>query len=172
MQGASSDPALALWRDWRANHSEVVALTRKWQRIEARLMHSVGIPVPGADGPNIAQSIGEIERRLAGESDAEKRRRIAAFEEWKKRWDEAAEALGFDAIEAELEAAHDKEHNLTALIPTTRASSLQGVAAKLAVIIQSGQPSPQSAESPWPELRSTLADLARLASPEAAVLSM
>jgi hypothetical protein len=176
-RAAPTDPVLALWRDWRANHSEVAALTRKWQRIETRLIHSIGFPqieirLRGQDGSNIAQSVGEIERLLASASEAEKRKRIAEFKERRRRWDEAAEALGLNAIDAELETAHDKERSFIARIPTTGASSLPGVAAKLAVIIQAGQPSPQSAESPWPELRSTLADLARLTSPEAGVLSM
>ncbi|PWB83008.1 MAG: hypothetical protein C3F11_08835, partial [Methylocystaceae bacterium] len=80
--------------------------------------------------------------------------------------------LGFDAVDAELEAALDKERGLTASVPRTKAASLPGVAAKLSIVIQLGEPSPKDPEFPWPELRSALADLARLASPEAAISPM
>ncbi|WP_244613086.1 hypothetical protein [Methylosinus sp. Ce-a6] len=97
---------------------------------------------------------------------------IAAFEEQKRRWDDAAAALGFDAVDAELQAALGKERDFTASVPRTNAASLPGVAAKLAIVIQLGEPSPKDAEFPWPELRSALTDIVRLASPEAAVSPM
>lgn len=171
--GAPFDPALQLWLSWQANHAQVESLTRQWQRIETRLVHSVGFPqvairFSGEEEPKIAHSVDEIEQMLADEPEAEKRRQIAAFEEQKKRWDDEAAALGFDAVDAELQVALDKERGFTASVPGTKAASLPGIAAKLAIVIQLGEPSPRDAEFPWPELRSALADLARLASPEAA----
>lgn len=44
----------------------------------------------------------------------------------------------------------------------TKALSLEGVAAKLAVAIRDGAPSPRSDEAPWPYLRSIQADIERL----------
>jgi hypothetical protein len=44
----------------------------------------------------------------------------------------------------------------------TKAQSLEGIAAKLAVAIRDGTPSPRSDEPPWPYLRSIQADLERL----------
>ncbi|PWB80731.1 MAG: hypothetical protein C3F11_17130, partial [Methylocystaceae bacterium] len=175
--GAPSDPALQLWRSWQANHTQVVALTRQWQRIETQLIHSVGVPevtirISRDEEPKIAHSVDEIEKLLADGPEIERETLIAAFEEQQRRWDEAAAELGFDAVDAELESALDKERGFTASVPTTKAASLPGVAAKLAIVIQLGEPSPKDTEFPWPELRSALADLARLASPEAAISPM
>ena len=175
--GAPSDPALQLWRNWQANHTQVVALTRQWQRIEKKLIHSVGIPevairLSGEEEPKIAQSVDEIEELIANEPAIEREVLLAAFDEPQKRWNEAAATLGFDAVDAELRAALGKERDFVASVPKTKAASLPGVAAKLAILIQLGEPSPTDAEFPWPELRSALADIARLASPEAAVLPM
>jgi hypothetical protein len=175
--GAPSDPALQLWRNWQANHTQVVALTRHWQRIEKQLIHSVGIPevairISGEEEPKIAQSVDEIEELVANEPAIEREALLAAFDEQQKRWDEAAATLGFDAVDAELRAALGKERDFVASVPKTKAASLPGVAAKLAILIQLGEPSPTDAEFPWPELRSALADIARLASPESAVSPM
>jgi hypothetical protein len=97
---------------------------------------------------------------------------IAAFDEQQKQWDEAAAALGFGAVDDELRAALGKERDFVASVPKTKAASLPGVAAKLAMLIQLGEPSPTDTEFPWPELRSALADIARLASPEAVISPM
>ncbi|PWB80181.1 MAG: hypothetical protein C3F11_18680 [Methylocystaceae bacterium] len=176
-EGTPSDPALQLWQSWQANHTRVVALTRQWQRIETRLIHSVGFPevtirLSGEEEPKVAHSVDEIEELLADEPEIERETLIAAFDEQQKRWDEAAATLGFDAVDAELRAALDKERDFTASVPRTKAASLPGVAAKLSIVIQLGEPSPKDTEFPWPELRSALADLARLASPEAAISPM
>ncbi|OAI28079.1 hypothetical protein A1351_12395 [Methylosinus sp. R-45379] len=175
--GVPSDAALQLWRNWQANHTVVVALTRQWQRIEKKLIHTVGIPevairLSGEAEPKIAQSVDEIEELVANEPTIEKEALIAAFDEQQKRWNEAAAALGFDAVDVELRAALGKERDFVVSITKTKAASLPGVAAKLAILIQLGEPSPTDAEFPWPELRSALADIARLASPEATVLPM
>jgi hypothetical protein len=172
--GAPSDPALQLWQSWQANHTRVVALTRQWQRIEKQLIHSVGFPevtirLSGGEEPKVAHSIDEIEELVAEEPAIERETLIAAFDEQQKRWDEAAAALGFNAVDAKLRAALGKERDFTALVPATKAASLPGVAAKLAIVIQLGEPSPTDVEFPWPELRSALADIARLTSPEAAI---
>ncbi|ATQ70785.1 hypothetical protein CQW49_22665 (plasmid) [Methylosinus trichosporium OB3b] len=176
-EGTPSDPALQLWRNWQANHTLVVALTRQWQRIEKKLIHSVGIPevtirISGEEEPKIAQSVDEIEELVANEPGIEKEALIAAFDEQQKRWDEAAATLGFGAVDAELRAALGKERDFVASVPKTKAASLPGVAAKLAIVIQLGEPSPTDAEFPWPQLRSALADIARLASPEATISPM
>ncbi len=131
--GAPSDPALQLWRNWQANHTEVVALTRQWQRIEKKLIHSVGIPevairLSGEEEPKIAQSVDEIEDLVANEPAIEREALIAAFDERQKRWNEAAATLGFDAVDAELRTALGKERDFVASVPKTKASSLPGVA--------------------------------------------
>ncbi|WP_420240947.1 hypothetical protein [Roseiterribacter gracilis] len=45
----------------------------------------------------------------------------------------------------------------------TKAQSIEGVAGKIAVTILQNAPEPQSAEPPWPMLRSCVDDLERLA---------
>jgi hypothetical protein len=70
--------------------------------------------------------------------------------------------------------ADDKPVKITVEIPASLHRDLTAYADALGRA--NGQnitePSPTDAEFPWPELRSALADIARLASPEAAVSPM
>lgn len=93
----------------------------------------------------------------------------AAAASQKGRWDEAARQPALDVVDADLEAALAAEQRLTATIAETDASSLTGVAAKLAIIILAGESRPYDDAPPWPELRSVLTDLARLGAPDAIV---
>ncbi len=171
------DPALALWRDWQANFQEVTQLVRKWQRLETRLFATscsprVSIRLSDRDGEGknlVLFSPEDIERWLPDASAAEKARLRAELEDRERRWREAKREIGFDVVDAELNAAYDRRRELMALTGETSAAGLSGVAAKLAMIIQAGQDDPGDEESPWPQLRSTLANLARLAVPEAGV---
>jgi hypothetical protein len=173
-RAAPSDPALALWHEWRANHRQVMRLTRAWQRLESVLVDSVGFPQiaarPASEEKDvIIQSAEDIEECFADAPQAEKARLLSALEEHIARWREATCAIGLDAVGAELDAAYDRRQDLMARTAGTSAASLSGVAAKLAMIIEAGERAPGDEESPWPELRLVLADLTRLGVPEAAV---
>jgi hypothetical protein len=56
----------------------------------------------------------------------------------------------------------DKLERLTRAIFRTKAQSLEGATAKLAVILRHIAPSADSSEEPWPYLRNVQADLERL----------
>ena len=80
------------------------------------------------------------------------------------RWDAAAEVLGLGDLNERQDAAHQRAEAVAEPLLKAPARSLAGVAAKLTLILELGQPSPQEQEFPWPQLRSALADLRRLAS--------
>lgn len=172
------DPALALWREWRENRQQMTRLVRKWQRLETRLFKiaqspRVAIQVADEDGGEedvLLHSPEDVEQWLPDAPQAEKARLVAELEEQAKRWREAERAIGLDIADAELNAAYERQGDLMALSSETCAASLNGVAAKLAMVIQAGECGPGDEESPWPELRSILADLVSLAAPEAAAL--
>ncbi|WP_420242925.1 hypothetical protein [Roseiterribacter gracilis] len=60
------------------------------------------------------------------------------------------------------DALADKLEMQARAIFRTKAKSLQGVAAKLAVALRENQPSPDDATPPWPDLRSVERDLTLL----------
>lgn len=159
------DPAVALWERWRRAHGEVVKLTRKWQRLETRLARDIGFPavellLPGQPLPLRVTQADEITRWL-GETEKAKAL-LDQLAEHRERWGAAQEALGMDDLADDLDEAQEIEQALTETLAATPAASLSGVAAKLAMIVRMGEPSPDDEEFPWPELRSVIADLAKL----------
>lgn len=159
------DPAVDLWERWRRVHGEVVKLTRKWQRLETRLAREIGFPavellLPGQPLPLRVTQADEITRWL-GETEKAKAL-VDQLAKHRERWDAAREALGMDELADDLDEAQEVEQALTEALAATPAASLSGVAAKLAMIVHMGEPSPDDEEFPWPELRSIITDLAQL----------
>ncbi|WP_313606840.1 hypothetical protein [Rhizobium sp.] len=70
-----------------------------------------------------------------------------------------------DARQAELKAS-DREDDLADALFCEPAGSLLGSVAKLHCLLKREQPSQESEEHPWPEIRSVLADLLILIDPE------
>lgn len=159
------DPAVDLWERWRRVHAEVVKLTRKWQRLETRLAREIGFPavellLPGEPLPLRVTQADEISRWL-GETEKAKAL-LDQLAEHRERWDAAQAALGMDKLAEDLDEAQEAEQALMEALAATPAASLSGVAAKLAMIVRMGEPSPDDEEFPWPELRSVVIDLANL----------
>ncbi|WP_413992437.1 hypothetical protein ACMDCR_10280 [Labrys okinawensis] len=103
---------------------------------------------------DLASSVPSI-RHLRDSVDAE----LSAH---KARWAEADERIGYSRARHEEELAMNREQELADLLWSMPASSLAGIAAKLAALIHSGEPSEDCDEFPWPQIRSALADLLRL----------
>jgi len=74
----------------------------------------------------------------------------------------AASAIGLGQVEERVDLAWDRWDALTETIWQTRAGSLAGAAAKLAMVLSAGQSRFDDDEFPWPPLRSVLADLQRI----------
>lgn len=79
------------------------------------------------------------------------------------RWYEAAEETGYTAaLRAEREAG-DRAENMLEAFSTTTATTLAGVAGKLDAVLREGEAWEECSEFPWPQIRSALSDLVRIA---------
>ncbi|WP_342242244.1 hypothetical protein [Inquilinus sp. OTU3971] len=168
-RGASSDPVLDLFHEWRVLHAELDAWQEDWQKKEGVLLRTVGmprvlVPVPGKVEPVSACEPAEIDELLEDLPGTEElRQRLhREFEAHRRRWEMAAGAIGLGQVEERVDLAWDRWGAITETIWQTRAGSLAGAAAKLAMVLSAGQSRSDDDELPWPPLRSVLADLQRL----------
>jgi hypothetical protein len=77
-------------------------------------------------------------------------------------WEAADQLLGYSkAKQAEFDASV-VEDGLAAALWEKPAHSLVGITAKLHAVLSKGEPSEDSDEYPWPQLRTVLADMLRL----------
>jgi len=167
--GMPPDPALALWREWETAHDLTQRLCRRQQRLETRLVSSVGFPsatVRLPEGEDVTvHSIEALNEVLGKGSDMAVLRENAEadFAAHQARWDAAAEETGYTAaLRAECEAG-DRAQDLLEAFSTTPATTLAGVAGKLDAVLREGEAWEECSEFPWPQIRSALSDLVRIA---------
>ncbi|ESW62694.1 hypothetical protein NKI48_31760 [Mesorhizobium sp. M0644] len=87
----------------------------------------------------------------------------ADFAAHQARWDAAAEETGYTAaLRAEREAG-DRAEDLLEVISSTPATTLAGIAGKLDAVLREGEAWEECSEFPWPQIRSALNDLVRIA---------
>ena len=161
----NADSTLGTWWAWNEAHREFTILCHLQQRLEVQLTETIGFPVikidvAGKDDPVAVQSEAEIEYWLKGDDLAEARDRAKdALSAQLSRWTKGCSVTGYtQAREAESVAA-DRECALAADLWDMRAHSIEGVIAKLHVVLTMGIASPDCDEFPWPPLRSVLTDL-------------
>ncbi|MER9680881.1 hypothetical protein NKJ23_16315 [Mesorhizobium sp. M0184] len=164
-----SDPALALWREWCAAHKLTQRLCRRQQRLETRLVQSVGFPcvtVRLPEGEDVTIHSIEVLNEVLGKGPdmaALRENAEADFAGYQARWDAAAEATGYiAALRAEREAG-ERAADLLEALSTTRATTLAGVAGKLDAVLREGEAWEECSDFPWPQIRSALSDLVRIA---------
>ncbi|MER8734248.1 hypothetical protein NKH28_31370 [Mesorhizobium sp. M1227] len=162
------DPALVLWREWETAHKLSERLCRRQQRLEARLISSVGFPcvtVCLPEGEDVTvHSIEALNEVLGKGPDMAALRETAEadFAAHQARWDAAAEETGYTAaLRAEREAG-DRAQDLLEAFSTTPATTLAGVAGKLDATLREGEAWEECSEFPWPQIRSALSDLVRI----------
>ncbi|MES0123227.1 hypothetical protein NKL05_14160 [Mesorhizobium sp. C420B] len=163
-----SDPALALRREWQTAHKLTNRLCRRQQRLETKLVECVGFPcvdVRLPEGEDVTVHSIEALNEVLGKGPAMAALREKAEAELaahQARWDAAAEETGYTAaLRAEREAC-DRAKDLLEAFSTTPATTLAGVAGKLDAVLREGEAEGCS-EFPWPQIRSALSDLVRIA---------
>ncbi|MER8470446.1 hypothetical protein NKH23_13630 [Mesorhizobium sp. M1328] len=166
-----SDPAMALWREWEMTRGSAERHCRRQQRLETKLVESVGFPRVTVRLPNgedvTVHSIETLNEVLGKGPDiaALREKAQADFAAHQARWDAAAEEGGYTAaLRAEREAGERAEDLLEAF-STTPATTLAGVAGKLDALLREGEACEECREFPWPQIRSALSDLMRIADP-------
>ncbi|MER8583229.1 hypothetical protein NKG95_31855 [Mesorhizobium sp. M1423] len=163
------DPVLALWREWQAAHRLSEQLCRRQQRLETRLVGSVGFPcatlrLPTGEDVTL-HSIEALDDVLGNGPDTASLREKAEADlaRHQARWDAAAEETGYTAaLRAEGDAG-DRAQDLLEAFSTTPATTLAGLAAKLDAVLREGEAWEECSEFPWPQIRSALKDLVRIA---------
>lgn len=164
------DPALSLWREWRTAWRDTAALCRQQQTLETRLVEAVGFPcarvrLPQDDVTVALSSRGEIGRYFADHPELADARAAAEADlaSHQACWDAEDERIGYSAARREEQAASDREQSLLEALTITPAATLAGVAAKLDAVLREGEYYEDCTEFPWPQVRSALADLVRIA---------
>lgn len=160
---------MPLWQKWQRLHARATELCHRWQDIEGHLMRKIGVPQVRVKSPDDPEGIralshAEIDRALAAlPCSTEIGVALHAdFANQQARWNAEAEKLGFDEIKQQEDAAWDQEAEASEVIFRTRAKSLASIEIKIALIVALGSTGPGDSEFPWPQLRSTLADVKRL----------
>ncbi|AWK85950.1 hypothetical protein [Azospirillum thermophilum] len=171
----SEDPAVALWRQWRAACAAADAANAAASRIEADLIARVGPPrvlcavrrmeVPGGpavEAPLYASSEADIDRAVARglvpdeAADALK----ADLAARRARWAAACAASGLEAAAEREDEAARRADALAAALERTPAASPAGLAAKLAVAANLCEPAGGGrGEPPWALIVAALSDL-------------
>lgn len=167
------DPVVPLWRAWKKAQSEAISACRHQQGLENELLARLRHRESGFDSQD---RNGLLEIR-AGEDGLQNKRRpqlgpgsetalmsdpadVTLVEG--SEWGGSVGAQYADAKRTELLAADHEQMALERLLATP-ATTVLGVVGKLDAVICDGQPSEDSNEFPWPQLRSTVSDLKRIA---------
>ncbi|WP_412066252.1 hypothetical protein [Rhizobium sp. SYY.PMSO] len=157
---------MALWRKWQEVHQRRYELCVLQQTREARILQTVGrfpivkLQVPGEEKPVVAYTDQEIECALPGPEMAEARQCAKdKLRSLRKMWNAEDERIGYSrAYEAEREVM-DAELKLANALWKRPAHSIEGVTAKLHPLVEIEDPNARMEDSPWPMLRSLLADM-------------
>ncbi|BCH21597.1 hypothetical protein [Mesorhizobium sp. L-8-3] len=142
IERAEPERAIVVARLWRDAQARSLSLCRRQQRLETERMRAVrSSALSGSGAPAMTRDQAEAEaarwQRIDGDPDYAQAR------------------------EAEAQAAQVAEELLEKLARTP-AQSLEGVIAKLDVVLREAKTHDASSGFPWPQLRSALADLRRL----------
>lgn len=162
-------PVREMWPRWYACHQQRVRATRLREKLEKQLLEEAGGPPVatlrnvGKDGVVEVHSFADI-NRIASQLDAEHLSQARAELRWRRRrWKEADQRLGYSAAVALQQELAERAGISGRVMWITRPSSLTEVTAKLHCLIVMHDPSLKLEDPPWPELRTMLKDLIRIA---------
>jgi hypothetical protein len=166
---STSDPAMALWRAWKAAYLNTVALCQKQQSLETQLVNTIGFPhakvhLPDEDATFSVWWQGDIGDYF-GRDPAFANTRVKAEPDLaahQARWDAEDERIGYSVAKRAERIAADREQELVDALTATPATTLAGVAGKLDAVLREGEPFEGCTEFPWPQIRSVLDDILRI----------
>lgn len=138
---------------------------REQQRLETLLARTVGFPcarVRLADGTDVTlHSIESLNDAHSPEDEVEWGRALADFVAHQARWDAADAEIGYSRTDELIRQSETAESALLDDLPQTVATSIEGILAKLKVILRDGEHWERPDDFPWPHIRSVLGDLSR-----------
>jgi len=168
---ADVDHALTKWIAWWEAHREYARLCSVQQQLESELFRMAESPrvevrVPNQVSPVIAETLEEIDAWLEGEAFAELREHAKTeLAARRHAWDSADHVIGYSRAKAAEDIAAAREQRLAEELWGASTGSVALATAKLHCIIQIGEPTPDSDEFPWPQIRSVLVDLLMTSAP-------
>lgn len=140
-----NDPALVLCQNWQQLHDKTLTLCREQQRLEAHLARTVGFP-RARYFPENEVGWGRAHARLAA---------------LQARWDAADAEIDYLKTDDLIRQAEAAEQALLDDLSLSPASSIEGILAKLMVIVRNGEHWDDPHSFPWPHIRSVLDDIVR-----------
>ncbi len=162
-------PVKEMWPRWYDYHQQHMRAVRLRKKLEAELLKEAGglpvvsLPNIGKEGVVEVHSLADI-NRMASQLDAEHLSQARAeLHRRRKRWKEVDERLGYSEIVAQEQELGERAGISGRVMGITRPSSLIEVTAKLHCLIVMHDPGLRLEDAPWPELRTMLKDLIRLA---------
>jgi len=139
----TADEALLKWTAWSRAHSESLRLCNIQQRLESELFRTAS---------KQALSQRDVSDDLAPSAESE----LAASA---RRSEATDESTPHGRAKSAEDAASAREQLLATQLWSVSGKSLVSAMAKLHCVLEQGEPVPNSAEFPWPQIRSALADL-------------
>ncbi|WP_246703593.1 hypothetical protein [Rhizobium sp. P28RR-XV] len=158
-----------MWPKWYALYQQQVKATRLREKLERELLEEAGglpaatLPSVGKDGVVKVHSFADINRMATQLNAGDLSQARAELRVRRKRWKDADQRLGYSAalaLEQELAEGAGISGRVMGITPP---SSLMEVTAKLHCLIVMHDPGLKLEDAPWPELRTMLKDLIRLA---------
>ena len=130
------DPSLRLCKEWGEVHSNTVALCRKQQVLETQLIKTIGFPARDqvAVDPTANQA----------------------------RWDAMDDQIGYSKMDGMIRQSEAAEQAILSDLRLSPATTIQGVLAKLSVILCEAEHREDPHDFPWPHIRALRNDLTRL----------
>lgn len=166
ISGSQPDPAIAVCQNWQKTHAETLALCKRQQQLETYLARTIGFPCARVllrDGRNVTlHSVDSLNDVCSPDDEAMWGRALADFASHQARWDAADAEIGYSRTQQLERKSQAAEKILLDELPLILASSIEGVLAKLSVILCDGEQWEDSDDFPWSHIRSVLNDLARL----------
>ncbi|MDQ0996282.1 hypothetical protein QFZ34_001459 [Phyllobacterium ifriqiyense] len=162
-------PVRKMWPRWYACHQQHMRVTRLRQKLEKQLLEeSGGLPIVtvsnvGIHGVTEVHSFADI-NRMAPQLDAHHLSRLRAeLRSHRRRWKEADRRLGYGETVALEQELAERAGIAGRVMWITPPSSLTEVTAKLHCLIVTHDANLKLKDTPWPELRTMLKDLIRIA---------
>jgi len=158
--------ALMKWTAWSHAHFECLRLCGIQQRLERALFKTVAVqPIdpPELGWPKVApiQAHKDLARRGKQEryDDLPLSQKMSELAASNRRSETSKTAIAHRRAKAAEDTASAREQFLAQQLWSVSGNSAISAIAKMHCVLEQGEPFPNSAEFPWPQIRSALADL-------------
>ncbi len=169
------DQILRLCEEWQEAHDHTLALCRKHGVLEAELVRVIGFPsarLPLSKGSEgTVHSFDEVPEIGSPEDEAAPNEAITELAAHQARWNALDDQIGYSRMDRLIRESEAVERALLDETLLSPASTIDGMLAKLSVILCEAENRDDPEDFPWPHIRSLRNDLARLYGTEPATIA-